>query len=98
MTGFRYFFVMACAACPLGAWAADNTLDAVFAKVDKASATFKGLTAEMKRVHHTELVDANEIDEGTITVKKAKPGDIRILIKFTKPDEKLVSLGAGKAI
>jgi outer membrane lipoprotein-sorting protein len=42
-------------------------------------------------------VNANEVDEGTIIVKKVKPGDVRILINFTKPEPKTVMIGGGKA-
>lgn len=75
---------------------AADSLDTVFARLDKAAAGFKGLTADIVRTSHTELVNANESDEGTIAVKKFKANDIRILIKFTKPEPKTVSIGAGK--
>jgi outer membrane lipoprotein-sorting protein len=102
MTAFRPLFVILCtliamAASPFGARAADTSLEVVFARIDKAAATFKGLTADMKRLHHVELVNANDLDEGTITVKKLKANDIRILIKFTKPEPKMVMIGGGKA-
>src|SRR5438477_181766 len=102
MTAFRPFFVisgtlLAIASAPFGARAADISLEAAFARIDKAAAGFKGLTAEMKRLHHVELVNANDVDEGTITVKKVKPGDVRILINFTKPEPKMVMIGSGKA-
>jgi len=102
MTGIRPLFVISCtlavmAATPFGALAADTSLEAVFARIDKGAAGFKGLTADMKRLHHVELVNANEVDEGTITVKKVKAGDVRILIKFTKPEPKTVMIGSGKA-
>jgi len=79
-----------------GADAADNSLDSVFSRLDKAAAGFKTLTAEMKRTQHTELVNANEVDEGTISVKRFKPDDVRILINFTKPEPKKVAIGGGK--
>jgi outer membrane lipoprotein-sorting protein len=102
MSGFRPFFVIsgtliAIAATPFGAPAADTSLEAVFARIDKVAAGFKGVTAEMKRQHHVELVNANELDEGTITVKKFKANDIRILIQFSKPEPKTVMIGGGKA-
>jgi outer membrane lipoprotein-sorting protein len=102
MTGIRPLFVIsgtliAFAAAPFGAQAADTTLEAVFARIDKAAGSFKGLTADMKRLHHVELVNANDLDEGNITVKKVKAADIRILIKFTKPEAKTVMIGGGKA-
>jgi outer membrane lipoprotein-sorting protein len=102
MTWFRSLFVAvstlaALAGVPFGARAADNSLETAFARLDKAAAGFKGLTAEMKRMHHTELVNANEVDQGTITVKRFKPGDVRILVNFTDPEPKIVSIGGGKA-
>src|SRR4051794_14181015 len=101
MIRFRPFFVIsgtliAVAAAPFGARAAETSLQAVFARIDKGAAGFKGLTADMKRLHHVELVNANDMDEGTITVKKLKATDIRILIKFTKPEAKTVMIGGGK--
>jgi outer membrane lipoprotein-sorting protein len=103
MIGFRSLFVVAGTLAaltvpPFGAKAADSSLETAFARLDKAAATFKGMTADMKRTHHTELVNANEVDEGNIIVKKYKPGDVRMLINLTKPDPKIVSIGNGKAI
>src|SRR6266849_5600607 len=101
MTAFRPLFVisgtlLALASAPFGAMAADVSLEAVFARIDKAAAGFKALTADMKRLHHVELVNANDVEEGTIIVKKVKPNDIRILFKFTKPEPKMAMIGGGK--
>jgi outer membrane lipoprotein-sorting protein len=103
MTGFRSLFVAtitlaAMTASPGGARAADASLQTAFGRLDKAAASFKGLAADMKRVQHTELVNANETDEGVITVKKYKANDTRILISFMKPDEKFISVDGSKAM
>lgn len=100
MMRFRSMFVMtatlaAWSAVSFGAKAADNSLESVFARLDKAAAGFKGLRADMKRAHHLELIGSDEADEGTITVKKVKANDIRILINFVKPEPKVVFIGGG---
>jgi len=97
MTRFRSLFAIAAilAASSL-APAADSSLETVFARIDKAAANFKTLTADVKRTSHTELVNANETDEGTIAVKRFKADDIRILINFTKPEPKKIAIGGGK--
>ncbi len=40
----------------------------------------------------------NEADDGTIVVKKYRPGDTRIRIDFTAPRIQNVAIGGGKAI
>jgi outer membrane lipoprotein-sorting protein len=98
MNFVRFQYSMACllaAALAPSASAADS-LETVFARLDKAASTFKALTADIKRTSHTELVNANETDEGAIAVRKFKADDIRILINFTRPEPKKISIGGGK--
>jgi len=101
MIGFRPLFVIAgtlaiCGALQFGALAADTSLDTVFSRMDKAASTFKSMSGGIKRVTHTELVNANEVDEGTIKVKRNKPTDVRMLIDFQKAEPKSVFIGNGK--
>jgi outer membrane lipoprotein-sorting protein len=95
MDGFRTLLLTATllARC---AWAADPSLDDVFKRIDNAAASFKGLTADMKRTSHTELVNANDVEEGTFAVKRLKSDDIRMLMDITKPEPKKFALGGGK--
>jgi len=86
----------ACAAPASGEPQAGNTLEEVFARMNQAAATFKGLTADVRRLHHTEVVNVDDVEEGTIAVKRVKPKDTRILIKMTKPETKFYSIGEGK--
>ena len=95
MDGFRILFLTATLLVPC-AWSADASLDDVFKRIDKSAATFKALTADMKRTSHTELVNANDVEEGTFALKRFKPGDIRILMDITKPEPKKFALGGGK--
>jgi outer membrane lipoprotein-sorting protein len=75
---------------------AGDSLEAAFARMDQAAAAFKGLRADIRQQSHTEVVDKDEVQEGTIAVKRVKAKDTRILIKFTKPDVKLYEIGGGK--
>jgi outer membrane lipoprotein-sorting protein len=76
---------------------ADASLDAVLKSMDQASANFKGLTADIHKVSHTQVVNVDDVSEGVITVKRVKPHDTRIRIDFTRPNQQMVVLGGGKA-
>jgi outer membrane lipoprotein-sorting protein len=76
---------------------ADNSLQAALAKIDQASAGFKGMTADVTKVSHITVIDENTIDKGTFKVKKMKPHDIRILFDIREPDPKQWSLSGNKA-
>ena len=71
---------------------ADDPLASTFAKMDAAAAAFKGLTADVKKVSHTEAFGADDVQSGTMTVRRAKPRELRALINITAPDEKQVEL------
>lgn len=102
MTWFRTLFVLsgaqlALAAAVSGAPAADTPLDAVMARLDQASANFKGLTADIRKMSHTDVVNVDDAESGTIMVKRVKPHDTRIRIDLTNPNRKSVTIGGGKA-
>ena len=84
------------AAMCASAGAADD-LAAVFARMDQAAPKFKGLRADMKRVSHTAVLKEDSTDTGTIVVKSPKPRDYRMLIRFQKPDEKVLQVSNNTA-
>jgi outer membrane lipoprotein-sorting protein len=89
----RFFALFAPAVMLVRAGApADDSLAAVFAKMDAAAATFKGLTTEVKKISHTEFLKQDDTDSGTMAVKRAKPRDLRALVNITAPDKKQVEL------
>jgi outer membrane lipoprotein-sorting protein len=100
MIGFRALYVFTGALLAATAWGvppADPGLDAVLKNMDQASASFKGLTGQIRKLAHTQVVNVDDVTEGTIVVKKFKPHDIRIRIDFTKPSQQMVAIGGGKA-
>lgn len=69
-----------------------DPLSDVFAKMDKSAASFKGMTAKVVQTAHTAVIDDDSVSTGTVKFKRVKPGDTRILLEFTSPDSKFVSL------
>jgi len=78
--------------CVAAARPADDPLASVFAQMDAAAAKFKGLTADVKKVSHTEFLKQDDIDSGTMAVKRTRPHELRALINITAPDKKQVEL------
>jgi outer membrane lipoprotein-sorting protein len=66
--------------------------DAVLAKIDRAAAGFRGMSADLRQVAHTEVVNQDQVATGTIRMKRVRPGDTRMLVNFGQPDPKSVSL------
>ena len=83
-------------AAPVGLSGADTSLQAVFNRMDQASAKFKGLKADMRKLTHTEVINEDSVDTGTIAVRLPKPHDLRVLIHFQQPDDKQVMIAGTK--
>ena len=62
--------------------AAADPLDAVFARIDAAAKTFKGMTADISDTQHTALVDENDVQTGTIKLLRVKPDVTRLLVNL----------------
>ena len=77
--------------------AADPALQAVFARLDKAAAGFKSFSANMQRLTHTDVINSDDIDRGTIKLKRSNArADLKMLIEITEPDPKAVSVQGKK--
>jgi outer membrane lipoprotein-sorting protein len=76
---------------PVISLAADPLSD-VYARLDKLAPTFKGMTADLKDLVHTAIVNDDTVNSGSMKLKRAKPNDTRILLEFTSPDPKAISV------
>jgi outer membrane lipoprotein-sorting protein len=76
---------------------ADAGLEGVLKSMDQTSASFKGLTADIRKLSHTQVVNADDVSEGVITLKRFKSHDTRFRIDFTRPNAQMVAVGGGKA-
>lgn len=72
-------------------------LAAALARVDRAAAGFKSLTADMRRVIHTDAINNDDLDSGTIKLKRPKPHDMRVRIDITEPEPKSLTFQGKKA-
>jgi outer membrane lipoprotein-sorting protein len=85
------------AAVSRAAPATDPVLDAALARLDQASLNFKGMTADIRKVSHTDVVNVDDVYSGTIIFRRFKPHDTRIRIDFTSPKRQIVTIGGGRA-
>jgi outer membrane lipoprotein-sorting protein len=77
---------------------ADAGLEATLAKMDQTARTFKDLTANLKRTHHTAVIDENTEDKGTIYIRRPKPNELLMKVDIKEPDPKQVAVGARTAM
>src|SRR4051812_24947405 len=80
---------------PLAAFGA--TSQDVLAKLDQSAPKFNSMTANLSRLTYTKVIDDKSLEEGKISLKKAGPRDIMVLIEFVKPDTRTVSFRGRKA-
>jgi outer membrane lipoprotein-sorting protein len=86
------------AARAFGAPPADDPLSAVLARMDQTAATFKSLKADIKKVAHTEVINVDDIDVGTIMVKRGlRSKDLHMLVEFKQPEVKKLLVVGTKA-
>ncbi len=62
-----------------------TSLDEILAKMDAASASFRGMEAEVEWLAYTSLVDDKSIDKGHMMVRRPNSGDADLFIEFTEP-------------
>jgi outer membrane lipoprotein-sorting protein len=77
--------------------AAVPSTESVLSRMDDASASFKGMSAGIKRVTHTAVINDSSEETGTVTMLRLDPRDVRMLIEFTAPDQKSIAFQQRKA-
>jgi outer membrane lipoprotein-sorting protein len=75
---------------------AGGELETVLARMDQAGAAFQGMSAHVRRVSHTAVIDEDTVDSGTILLKRVHPRDMRMLVDLTQPDAKTVAFAGRK--
>jgi outer membrane lipoprotein-sorting protein len=68
--------------------AADQALDQALAKIDQAASHFKGLSAKVEYVQHMEAIHEDDLQSGTILVKRARPKELHVKTVIEKPEPK----------
>ncbi len=80
-----------------GASAADTTLAATLARIDETAARFKGLSADVKKVSYTAVINEETTDTGTVLVRRPRANDLRVRMDILLPDPKTVVIEGHKA-
>jgi len=72
-----------------------ESLENVLARMDRAAASFKDMSADVRWLQHTAAINLDAVDIGTILLKRSKR-DIRMRVEFTSPDRKSLALQGHK--
>jgi outer membrane lipoprotein-sorting protein len=72
--------------------AADGPKDAILARMDKAASGFKNMTARATYVTHTDVINEDSRETGTVVMQKVAAGEVRGLIDFLGQDKHTVSI------
>ncbi|MGO4885693.1 MAG: LolA family protein [Bryobacteraceae bacterium] len=67
-----------------------SEIDTVLGRLDKAGTAFKSMSAKLRRVSHTAVVNEDNVDSGTVFLKRGHGHEVRMLIVLTDPDPKSV--------
>jgi outer membrane lipoprotein-sorting protein len=74
---------------------APDSLENLLARMDSAGASFKAISADVRWVTHTAVINEDIVDTGSLLLKRSKH-DMRMLVEFKEPDPKTVALHDSK--
>jgi outer membrane lipoprotein-sorting protein len=74
------------AAVAMGAPAPAESLDELLARMDQAAATFQSMSAHLRWVTHTKVLNEDSEQTGDIWIKRVKKGGLRMRVDIRKPD------------
>jgi outer membrane lipoprotein-sorting protein len=86
------FVVCLLLAVPAALRASDDNLPQVLARMDKAANDFKSMTAQVTYITHTDVLNENDTETATVTMRKVQPGEVQGKVEFTAPDKKIVTI------
>ena len=66
-------------------------LDDALARLDKAAAGFRGLTATIRKISFTAIIKESTEEDGKMTIFRPKPKDLRMLVEIEKPEARAVA-------
>lgn len=67
------------------------SLNDVLARMDKRAQNFQSMTAQLTQLNHTEVINENETQSGSVRMKREKEGIVG-RVDFTGPNAKIVSI------
>ncbi len=91
---FLSILLTAAACFPLAEKAA-SAADEVLEKMDRTAPSFTGMSADLKKVSYTKVLDQAGEESGSFLLRKAKNG-LQVLVNFVNPDAKSVAMRGKK--
>jgi len=91
-TRLRGFVVCLMLAGPATLAAAGDNTREILSRMDKAASEFKSMTAQVTHVTHTDVLNDNSTESGTVIMKKVAPGEVQGRVDFTVPDVKTYTI------
>jgi len=67
------------------------------ARMEGAAASFKGLRADLKKVHYTAVIQETDMQSGTIVVRRPNPKETQMLMVIKEPEAQQISY-AGRTV
>jgi outer membrane lipoprotein-sorting protein len=71
-------------------------LGSALALLDRSSAGFRGMVAQVSKVSYTHVIQDNSEESGRITLFRAGPRDLRMLVEFERPEVRAVAFANRK--
>ena len=71
-------------------------LESALGRMDRLSKGFRGLTADLHKTAYTAVIKQSDESFGRLTVFRAQPKDLRMLVEIDKPDPTAVAYGDNK--
>jgi hypothetical protein len=68
-----------------------DALQPLLVRMDKAASEFKTMTANVTYITHTDVINEDSKETGTVAVQKVRAGEVQSLIEFLAPDKRSVS-------
>jgi outer membrane lipoprotein-sorting protein len=93
---FRLLLTLYLAASLLPPCANARGLDEVLASMDRAAASFRDMSATLKRIDHTAVINDTSEEIGNVRMKRPSR-KVHVLIEFTEPDPRTLSFQGQKA-
>jgi outer membrane lipoprotein-sorting protein len=75
--------------------AATDSLENVLERMDRAASSFKALSADVKSVQHTAVINEDNTDTGRMLLKRSKR-DMHMLVELIQPDSKSIAIQGQK--
>jgi outer membrane lipoprotein-sorting protein len=79
-----------CGVAPQMGWA--QSVGEIVSRLDQAAQSFTGVTANIRAITHTGIINEDEVQMGTVVMKRYPPNELRFLINFTGPDAQGIAL------